>query len=157
MTPPSNFPVIAAGREIDKLLSSKLTLVCKSTRRIQEKNMLLTPPPIGGSHSPASELGGLEENGVGGARHTIKTGSATQRIMNPGALMTSRRCCAGHLQTDVTLCEGQAPRASREGGGMARRAHKTEGAELTLVFMNLTLFLLLQFQQLPFPLCLQHS
>lgn len=63
--------------------------------------------PIGGSHSPASDLGGLEENGVGGARHTIKTGSATQKTMNPGALMTSRRCCAGHLQTDVTSVEGK--------------------------------------------------
>lgn len=71
--------------------------------------------------------------------------------------MTSRRCCAGHLQTDVTLCGGQAPSASREGEGMARRAHKAEGAELTLVFMKLTLFLLLQFQLLPFPLRLQCS
>lgn len=71
--------------------------------------------------------------------------------------MTSRRCCAGHLQTDGTLCGGQAPRASREGEGITRRAHKAEGAELTLVFMSLTLFLLLQFQQLPPPLRLQRS
>lgn len=75
------------------------------------------PPNRRVIRSPASELGqyknnrldsqGLEENGVGGGRHTIKTGSATQKILKPGALMTSRRCCAGLLQADVTLCEGK--------------------------------------------------